>query len=473
MPPRFFHLDPSTLVLDTVPSSEDRQKRLIRLTIESADRLAIMTSFSVNPAKDHVPGQVSGTTFAMLESLAKRQHDADFTFILLYNDNKLQRNALVAAVVGQNVTANMSLKTESRLPGTTTWPEVVRAYNRQQTDEHLRLGNVRCRIYFVSAKARGAAGSHHNKFAINDRGIAATLGASIANKTKDGWLDGGCIAIGSGLARSQRDYFVDELIGNHAISCGRLLCNGDEAAMQPLARPADTFKALKQVQIRSPFGSDSRVADQERMLDAFDNTGIAFRGGKHKVLWMQNPSNGYRNMFSTGGRIEGKPIGFALAKIFGSAGSGDRLDIAGKKLGTEAFALIGKALARGCDVNILVDVSSRKIADLAATQLYRRTTNPPVGTLTIKHYAPEPQWAQTLRINMDSELVLHAKNYLLTRADGTCVVMTGSYNLDGQSHYRSNENLMVFETRDDRLCRALFEDIRQGSNSKESIYRKR
>ena len=66
--------------------------------------------------------------------------------------------------------------------------------------------------------------------------------------------------------------------------------------------------------------------------------------------------------------------------------------------------------------------------------------------------------------------MLHAKNYLLTRSDGSCIVMTGSYNLDGQSHYRSNENLMVFETSDPTLRRALFDDIYQGSDGEASHY---
>ncbi|GKS86026.1 hypothetical protein AVMA1855_17760 [Acidovorax sp. SUPP1855] len=154
-PSRYVHFDASAFVLSTIPSSEDRQKKLIRMTIDSAERFAILTSFSVNPTKDHEPGQVSATTFAMLESLAKKQHDSHFKFVFLYNDNKLQRNAVVSAIVGQNVTANMSLKSNSHVPGTITWPAVVETYNRQQRIEELRIGHVKCGIYFVAAKAEG------------------------------------------------------------------------------------------------------------------------------------------------------------------------------------------------------------------------------------------------------------------------------------------------------------------------------
>ncbi len=146
------------------------------------------------------------------------------------------------------------------------------------------------------------------------------------------------------------------------------------------------------------------------------------------------------------------------------------LDIAGKKLGTEAFGLIGETLARGCNVNILVDRSSRGLVDFAARRLYGDKAKPPAGHLTVKHYAPGEPLAHELQINLRSETVLHAKNYLLTRSDGSCIVMTGSYNLDGQSHYRSNENLMVFETSDPTLRRALFDDIYQGSDGEASHY---
>ncbi len=469
-PARFCHVDDSALVLDTVPSSEDRQKRLIQLTIESADRLAIMTSFSIHPTKDHEPGRVSGTTFAMMEALARRQHDPDFTFVLLYNDNKLQRNAAVAAVVGQNVTANMSLRNESRVPGTITWPSVVRAYNTMQVDDGLKIGTVRARVYFVAAKARGVAGSHHNKFCINDRGVAATLGASIANKTKDGWMDGGCIALSARLAERQRNYFLDELVGGHAVRSARLVCQDGLAVMEPVEQPAAALGTLRDIAMRSPFDPGTGDAGQHPMHAALARAGIALAGDRQKVLWLQNPSNGYRNMFSEGGRIEGKPIGFAVAKIFGSAGPGDTLDITGKKLGTEAFRLIGDALSRGCNVNLLVDRSSRGLVDFAARRLYAGKANPPAGHLTVKHYAPGEPLAHELQINLRSEAVLHAKNYVLTRSDGSCIVMTGSYNLDGQSHYRSNENLMVFETRDPTLRRALFDDIYQGSDGEASHY---
>ncbi len=59
---------------------------------------------------------------------------------------------------------------------------------------------------------------------------------------------------------------------------------------------------------------------------------------------------------------------------------------------------------------------------------------------------------------------IHAKNHLLTRNNGSHVFMTGSYNLDGQSGCRSNENLMMFETADTTLRKALFDELHEGSD---------
>ncbi|GKT01295.1 hypothetical protein AVKW3434_17920 [Acidovorax sp. SUPP3434] len=441
------------------------------MTIDSAKRFAILTSFNVNPTKDHEPGHVSATTFAMLESLAKKQHDSYFKFVFLYNDNKLQRNALVSAIVGQNVTANMSLKSKSQIPGTITWPAVVESYNRQQCVEELRIGHVKCGIYFVAAKAKGAAGSHHNKFCINDQGVAATMGASIANKTKGGWMDGGCIAISAELASSQRHYFLDELIGGHAVQCAQLQMDGGTPSMAPV-QDLTALQALADIEVRSPLdmGVPGAEATLARFQNALNGAGVLLKGGRHKVLWVQNPSDGYKNMFSTGGHIEGKPIGRAIASIFRSAVAGESIDIVGKKIGTEALAMIKEALSKGCHVNVLVDHSSRSWVEYAARHFYAEKTAKSRGSLTVRHYEPSARLAREHHLDTEHEQVLHAKNYVLTRNDGSYVLMTGSYNLDGQSHYRSNENLMVFESTDADLRKSLFDDLYYGSNSTISHY---
>lgn len=208
----------------------------------------------------------------------------------------------------------------------------------------------------------------------------------------------------------------------------------------------------------------------QRFRDVLDSAGVPLEGTRHKVLWIQNPSDGYRNMFSTGGRIEGRPIGRALASLFHSAVAGETIDITCKKIGTEGFALITEALSKGCNVNILIDHSSKACIEFAARVFYASHSSMRLGRLTVRLYAPNEQLARQQNLNTRHKQVLHAKNYVLTRNNGSCVVMTGSYNLDGQSHYRSNENLMVFETADTEFRKALFDELYEGCDSPVSYY---
>lgn len=463
-PSRYCHVDDNALVLNTVPSSEDRQKKLIRLTIESAQRFAILTSYSINPAKDPKPGNVSGTTFAMLEALARKQHDKDFTFVLFYNENKLLENSVIATMLYQNVVTNMSLKSEANGPRTTTWPAVIEAYNRQQTDDRLRIGSVKCGIYFVAAKAKGLAGSHHNKFCVNDQGIAATLGASIANRTKDNWMDGGCITVSSRLATSQRDYFLSDLLGGHSVKCAQMRMDGERPTMSPVKDLAP-IRALADIDVRSPLDLEGpgKEAAVESFRDVLSSADVPLEGTRHKVLWIQNPSDSAKNMLSARGRIEDKPIGHALSRVFRSAEAGETIDLACGRVGTEAFALIGKALSKGCNVNILINKKKRALVERRARCLYANSTTMPPGQLTVREYAPNEHLMQQQSLGARQMQGLHAKNYVLTRNNGSYVVMTGTYNLDGQSHYRSTENLMMIETKDTALRKALFDELHEGS----------
>lgn len=468
----YCHRDDHAFVLTLAPTSEDRQKKLIRMTIDSAEKFAIITSFNVNPAKDHDPEKISGTMFAILESLARKQHDKDFSFVLFYNDNKLQTNAAISAVVGQNVTTNMSLRSSSRTNATTTWPAVVKAYNRQQTDASLKITRPLCNLYFVAAKAKGVAGSHHNKFCINDRGVAATLGASLANKTKDSWMDGGCVTLSQPLAARQRDYFLDELIGRHTVHGGQLQVNGEGELVMEKMKDLSRIHALGAVDIESPLDQAGPHKEQAvaRLRDSLAQAGVEFDGAAHKVLWVQNTSSGYKNMFSTRGHIEGKPIGQVMSRFFSGAQPGETINIVNKTIGSEGMALITDALARGCNVNVLINEDNRTALERAARKFFAHPASSSVGTLNLRHFAPSETLAAAQNFNTAEQAVGHAKNYILERQDGSSIVMTGSYNLDGQSHYRSNENLMLFETQGHAVKEALFDDLYNGCTSPISTF---
>jgi len=467
---KYCHYDANAFVLSSSIGSEDQQKNLIRMTIESADKFAIMTSFAIRPRLGDDPNKISPTMFTILEQLSKRQHDKNFSFVFLYNENYFQylRELAKSATNPQfdkTLIAKISLSSETNIEGVTTWPGIVTAYNREQSNDELKIQTLDCNVYFIAAKARGLAGSHHNKFCINDSGVAATLGASIANKVKDNWYDSGCITLSQTLASRQRDYFVDELVGKHEAGYRQLKMQNGIPIMEKL--DISKIKSLKEIPVRNRMdeSSDGGVPSG---LEAFKKTltdcGLSPKGARGKVLWIQNTSHGYKNMMSTGGQIDGKPIGYAVCRVFDSAESGDSINIFTKTIGSEGFDLIANALAKGCNVNILIDAGNQAPLEKQAGKFFSQQKSNKTGKLTIKPFSPNEEFSTAQKFNNKKAPFAHAKTYILVKPSGAKVITTGSYNLDGQSHYRSNENLMVITTRDDELSKILFDDIYDGSS---------
>lgn len=469
---KYCHYDSEAFVLLSCPGSEEQQKKLIRATIASADKFAIMTSYLVRPRMDDDPNKISAAMFTILEFLSKKQNDKEFSFVFLYNENHLQNNPVIMSFLNMEGPAKMSLDSATYKKGATTWPEVIEAYNRQQSNDDLKIQSLDCNVYFIAAKARGLAGSHHNKFCINDRGIAATLGASIANKTKDNWYDSGCITLSQTLASKQRDYFVDELVGNHDGRYRQLKMQDGKPIMEKL-EDASKIKGLKDIPVKNPMNESSdgeAPSGLEALKQILADCGLSPKGAKRKVLWIQNPSHSYKNALCSGGGIDGKPIGYALCRLFDSAEPGDTINIFNKTIGSEGFDLIAKALAKGCNVNILINAGGKKSLEIKAEKFFSQKKSNETGKLTIKPFSPNEKFSEDQKLNNKKEPVGHGKTYILVKQNGARVIMTGTYNLDGQSHYRSNENVMVTTTYDDELSKILFDDIYEGSSGDITSY---
>jgi len=430
------------------------------MTIETADRFAAITTYEIDPTTGSAPGQMSGTTFAMLESLARRQSDKDFDFVFLYNRNKLRDTRWLAARVGLKPGTRVELSTQPRKRSGLTWPQVVEAYNREQTDPALKLTDIRCGIYFVENRAKGLAGSQHNKFCINDRGVAATLGASIGNRTKTHWLDSGCVTLSRKLASSQRDYLVDEMVGKSVVRCGQLKTDSSgKPAMDKLRDDAE-IRRMRKVPVSSPL--EGSAAEQENFWTKAAAAGIPREGAAQKVLWIQNPPNGFRNMHTARGRMDVTPIGHALSSVLKKAGAGDTLKMAHNFLRDDALRHVKGALEARSDVKVLLEVPRRDEIESSVRKAFPKNKPAPTGTLTTRDLQMTPALAQACGMTMRGELKadqyrVHSKAYILERSDGSKVVMTGTYNLDGQSAYRSAENMMLFETTSHPLPQLLFD----------------
>lgn len=455
--------DTEARVLSTVPSSEFYQKQLVSMAIKTARNFAVVTSYQISPSQDRNPNHVSASIFVMLEALSVRQKDKNFAFAFMYNSNELESYKLVSSLAGRTPITKVTFE-ESSQERTVTWQAVVERYNHQQSNPALRIHDLQCKVFFIEAVATGLAGSQHNKFVLNDQGVAATLGASIGNRTKDHWLDGGAIAISEGLVKQQLNYFFEQT-RMHQTKCAQFEASNGELKAVPV-----NVEVLKgyfvQDGVKSP--KDEQLST---LLSEFD---YQLPENRHDVLWVQNPPSGYTNMLTARKGMSGKPIGFALSAVFSSANAGDTLCITAKKVGCEAFSLISNVLKKGADVKLLVDLGFRPMLERRAKWFYAGGGSKLMGRLFVKHYQPNEALVERYHLNTSDQGVLHAKNYILTRqGQNHHVVMTGSYNLDGQSHYRSGENMMLLHTDDATFRNVLFDDFYDHSDSSEQVFQNR
>lgn len=454
-------LDPDCLVLPNGINSESEQQRLIATTIESADKFAVITSYGVRPIEN---GRISATTMAILKAVAERQDDEDFSFTFMYNKSTWQQNMVVGKRT--NVSQNPGPRTlRAAVPD--GWSELINAYN-EQADEHgsTPITNLRCNVFLVAEKPESIAGSHHNKFCLNDRGFAATLGASIGNKTKSNWFDSGAMVLSQPLATSQRNYFSNTMLA-HGGHVSRLQVADGQPSLQRLADATAVQQAVAS-EISSPVNQPADDEEDQAQIvpalaEALQRNHFSTEPSAGKVMWLQNEGSLERSRLA-------KPIGKALHHMFNQARAGDTLCLRNCSIGSiKDWAMA--ALQRGVNIKILGPVNKSDstyygdLGKLFAAKADAEADGQPVvplGELEFRVFNPDPELRDLHDYDREIEdAVDHAKVYLLEGPDTTCL-MTGTHNLDGQSFKRSNENMMVIEPADNALPNSLFHEIWQG-----------
>ncbi|PNQ53573.1 hypothetical protein C1141_20555, partial [Vibrio agarivorans] len=188
------------LVLSSGINSENDQKRMIEAMVEGADKFSIVTTYGIRPVDNE---KLSATMKSILASIANKQEDSNFTLALLYNKSMWQQNM----VVGKRTTISQKNPTQ--------WKDLIRIFNQEAIKEGKKtIYNLKCKVFFIAENPSGITGSHHNKYLINDKGMMATLGASLGNKTKSQWFDSGAMFLSKALVESQKNYFLD-MMDNH------------------------------------------------------------------------------------------------------------------------------------------------------------------------------------------------------------------------------------------------------------------
>lgn len=241
-------------------------------------------------------------------------------------------------------------------------------------------------------------------------------------------------------------------------------------------KDVSTIKSLKDLPVQNPLDESAHGEGPSR-FEALKQTlaecGLSPHGEHNGVLWIQNPSHGHKNMFSTKGKIDITPIGYAFCRLFDSAQRGDTINIVNKYIGSEGFEMIANALRRGCNVNFLISAKSKRSLERKAEDFFRRQKTDDFGVLTVKPFLPDDEFSADQHFNNKKSPVIHGKTYILAKPDGVRVIMTGTYNLNGQSYWRSNENMMLMTTRNTELSKALFDRIFDGSSGAVSRYPQR
>jgi hypothetical protein len=495
--------DDKAFVFNKGVSSEPEQIRLMKATIESADKFAAVTTYGIKPIERG--GKVTTTMHGVLAGLAQKQDDPEFNFVFLYNKSVGIQNKVTGGKRTQ-----VSLNPENHKQQ--QWPQVLDAYNKQIVDEYnkaikagkipgsgvqnvaelgqqskdalqalvkaghisgLPITDLKAKVYMVAATP-GIGGSHHNKFAINDSGFAATLGASIGNTSKPSWFDSGAVSLSQKLAESQRNYLLDILLpqGKHI---GMLTMENGQSGVEVALKSAQTKNLREQmdttirgIEIKDPFGQGAERPLNDKLESGLRSSGFlkegeSVQGHQAKIAWIQNKGSNLEPR-------EAKPIKQALEHLFKQAKPGDTLLLRNNAFNATAQKLVAEAISRGVNVRILAPTKT-KVHDAALlfkdiqsvkTKVDALPANGKAGKLEIHVFNPTKTLRDAHEFDPGGRPVNdHAKVYALKRQDPSepSLLLTGTHNLDGQSFKRSHENVMLMESTDTHLTDSLFDEF--------------
>jgi hypothetical protein len=500
-------LDESAFVFNKGVASEPEQVRLVKASIESADKFAAVTTYGIKPIERN--GKLTNTMHAVIAGVAQKQSDPEFNFVFLYNKSEFIQNKVTGGKRTQVSLNEASTKQQQ-------WGQVLDAYNKQAVDEYnqaidkgiitgnkiasseefskipqeqlqnlvqaghltgLPITDLKAKVFVVAADPH-IAGSHHNKFCINDSGFAATLGASIGNTSKPSWFDSGAVTLSKKLASSQRDYLLHNLLPE-AKHIGQLTYSGGQAGVIAALTHQETSAvrnslegSIGTLEIKEPFASaDGKTlnGNLERGLkhSGFLKADEPLLGHAAKVAWIQN----------TGSILEpigSKPIAQALEHLFKEAKSGDTILLRNNAFNERSQALALEALKKGVNVKLLAPTRTKAIDAGALFNDIQHLTKKVdalrnqegLGKFEVHVFNPNTTIKQAHDFDPGGRPVNdHAKVYALQRKDpGTpSLLLTGTHNLDGQSFKRSHENMMLMESTDTHLTSSLFDEFWQNT----------
>lgn len=183
---------------------------MVRQLFDTAKRWAIITTYAVCPKNKF---DLKSTASALWESILKNW-DEDKVMIFAYhrahfNDTSSKCPAIsndpptIAKGWNQAIVHKLASQLGSAMP----WPR--------------KSGFGKSKVIFIELSPIGIFGSWHTKFLINDQGLMGTTGCSIGNRAKPGWTDSGLMSHSPEMATQEKDFFLNQMLP-HAANIARV-----------------------------------------------------------------------------------------------------------------------------------------------------------------------------------------------------------------------------------------------------------
>lgn len=232
---------------------------------------------------------LSPTIASVLQGFASKQHDKDFTGVFFY-----QKSDAIQNYYTEDKRTNISIKEND-------WAKVVTLFNAAVERGELegpKLENIQANLFFLAGEPKGFAGSHHDKFIVNDNGLCVTMGASLGNIAKPNWMDSGCVTLSNSLASEQLTNFLDNqsetaikgsLFNKRENHCAKLDNLEGRVVQRAAIESRDIYSALMPIVVENAgkklnaINTTNGTAQEQFFKDIFNAQGFDLGHSKKKV----------------------------------------------------------------------------------------------------------------------------------------------------------------------------------------------
>ncbi|AKF45253.1 phospholipase D-like domain-containing protein [Pseudomonas fragariae (ex Marin et al. 2024)] len=465
--------DPVARISDHDILTEAEQCQVVRSAFASADKVCVVTSYGIKPLGAPKSDALSPTIASVLQGFASKQHDKDFTGVFFY-----QKSDAIQNYYTEDKRTNISIKEND-------WAKVVTLFNAAVERGELegpKLENIQANLFFLAGEPKGFAGSHHDKFIVNDNGLCVTMGASLGNIAKPNWMDSGCVTLSNSLASEQLTNFLDNqsetaikgsLFNKRENHCAKLDNLEGRVVQRAAIESRDIYSALMPIVVENAgkklnaINTTNGTAQEQFFKDIFNAQGFDLGHSKKKsIAWIKNKGSN-----DTSGGFE-RPIGKALKTMLTNVAPGEKVCIrngSSRRFDEGVCKLLANAAQKGAKLQILTSLADgfnqinylreQILKNLKGSEADKQSA---LANIDVRIFNRESHlvdigeqrgWPSRFE---DKGFKDHGKLFGVLKADGNAEVMTGTYNLDSQSVRRSFENMQVIDDKDGSFLHAGF-----------------